>query len=715
MDGCVLLPAAVLIPMAGALLTYLTGRKNKQTRNLVALLVTAVEFAVLILILRPVYGGETLHFELPAVLGGLRFTADGFRGTYTAVAGLMWMMTTLFSAEYLHHYRNRNRYWFFTLMTFGATAGVFLAADLLTAFIFFEMMSFTSYVMVVHDENRAAMRAGQTYLAVAVLGGMVMMMGMFLLKDMTGTLEIAALQEACAAVPAPQRWELYLAGALILFGYGAKAGMFPLHIWLPKAHPAAPAPASALLSGILTKAGIFGVLVLSARVFRHDGGWGTAILVLGEMTMVIGAVLAVFSVNLKRTLACSSVSQIGFILTGIGMQALLGEENGLAVWGTELHMVNHSMFKLVLFMCAGAVYMNTHRLDLNDIRGFGRGKPALAAAFLAGCLGIGGVPLFSGYISKTLLHESIVEYAEILEEAGRSALAVKGAEWIFLLSGGLTVAYMTKLFVALFVEKNRDPEVQTRYDAMNRKYMNRFSAAAILIPAALLPVMGSLPDGTMVRIARLGEAFVLGEGPAHAESWFSPANLKGAAISLLIGAAVYTVVIRRLLMRRDGEKGSEYVNRWPSRLDLEEAIYRPLCAGVARVLTTVSGWVDDFGSRILPAVIRTIVTMPRRAGLGNLIDDFGSRILPGIIRRITAAFGRIVAGLPDRVTSVLDKTLLRRIPVPPEKPEDHEPDDLAVHMPIPEKAVTVMTGFSYGLILFGIGLVIVILYLIFSA
>ncbi len=441
MKGTILLPALVLEPMIGALLTYLTGRKNKTARNYTALLVTVAEFAMMIRMLIPVCSGEKLVCELPALLGGIRFEADGFRAVYACVAGLMWMMTTLFSAEYLHHYRNRNRYYFFTLLTLGATVGVFLASDLMTAFIFFEIMSFTSWVMVVHDENPAAMRAGQTYLAVAVLGGMVMLMGLFLLSSLTGTRRISELRAACAGVPAERRTELYLAGSLILFGYGAKAGMFPLHIWLPKAHPAAPAPASALLSGILTKAGIFGVLVLSAQVFLYDAGWGTALLTIGEVTMLLGAVLAVFSVNLKKTLACSSVSQIGFILTGIGMQCLSGAENGMAVWGTELHMINHSMFKLVLFMSAGAVYMNTHRLNLNEIRGFGRGKPALMLAFLCGCLGIAGVPLFSGYISKTLLHESIAEYAEVLAETGGPALLMKGAEWIFLLREKPEVMY----------------------------------------------------------------------------------------------------------------------------------------------------------------------------------------------------------------------------------------------------------------------------------
>ena len=547
-----LLPTLVFLPMAGALAAYITGRRTKTGRDFFADALAAAEFVLLCCLLGLALKGRLLTCSLPRLLGGLSFEADGFRALYALIAGLMWLMTTVFSRQYLAHYRNRNRYYFFTLMTFGATLGVFLSAELITTFIFFEIMSFTSYVMVVHDENEGAMRAGQTYLAVAVLGGMVMLMGLFLLKRLTGTLVIGELQSACAALPQDKRKDLYLAGALILISFGAKAGMFPLHIWLPKAHPVAPAPASALLSGILTKAGIFGILVLSCRVFLHDAAWGRVILILGVITMFTGALLAVFSVNLKRTLACSSVSQIGFILVGVGMQCLLGEENTLAVWGTELHMVNHSLLKLVLFMSAGAVYMNLHKLDLNDIRGFGRGKPLLMLIFLSGYLGISGVPLFNGYISKTLLHEGIVEYIEALEAVGKSILPMKCVEWIFLFSGGLTAAYMTKLFFAVFVEKNADAALQAKYDGMNGHYMNAQSIFALGLPAVILPIIGSFPSVFMKGMAELGQGFMNGASPAHAIRWFSLTNLKGAAISLLIGAVVYVFVIRRFLMTDDG-------------------------------------------------------------------------------------------------------------------------------------------------------------------
>ena len=346
---------------------------------------------------------------IPGFCGmGLHLKMDGFRMVYTAIAVLMWGVAGVFSREYMAHYKNKARYYIFFWATFLATVGVFLSADLYTTFIFFEIMSFTSYVWVAFDERAESLRAAETYLAVAVIGGMVMLMGLFLLHDVLGTLDMDEIGPAARAVLAGRetfesgqavhvaggfgsaKAQLYVAGGLMLFGFGAKAGCFPLHIWLPKAHPVAPAPASALLSGILTKAGVFGVILVSCVMFGSDGAWGLLIAGLGLVTMFLGALLAVFSVNLKRTLACSSVSQIGFIMTGIGMSCLLawaGEGNLLAVRGAFLHMVNHSLIKLVLFLCAGAVYMNLHQLDLNDVRGFGRGKPALCFCFLMGALG----------------------------------------------------------------------------------------------------------------------------------------------------------------------------------------------------------------------------------------------------------------------------------------------------------------------------------------
>ena len=389
-----LIGSMIFFPMVSSVVGYLIGKSRKNMRDYFADAVTGIEFLIaLYLLVGVLNGGGGIFVAFPGICGmGLHFTLDGFRALYACIAAFMWFMTTLFSEEYFAHYRNRNRYYMFLLFTLGATEGVFLSADFYTVFIFFEIMSFTSYVWVAFDERRESLRAAQTYLAVAVIGGMVMLLGLFLLYDLFGTLEIDRLggmakevlnnregaadgiSKRCGIFPSSAA-QLYTAAGLLLFGFGAKAGMFPLHIWLPKAHPEAPAPTSALLSGILTKAGVFGIIVVSMVLFEAEEAWGTLIVALGLITMFLGAFLAVFSINLKRTLACSSISQIGFILTGIGMSCLLksaGESNALAVRGAFLHMVNHSLFKLVLFLCAGVVFMNLHQLELNDIRGFGR-------------------------------------------------------------------------------------------------------------------------------------------------------------------------------------------------------------------------------------------------------------------------------------------------------------------------------------------------------
>ena len=757
-----LLYIAVFGPMAAGILSYLLGRFQKDLRSRFADLVTGLTFGLfLYLFWQMLTSGQNgssmlpVRADIPEICGmGLHFTLDGFRALYGMIAAFMWFMSTLFSREYLSHYRNRNRYYLFLLVTLGATEGVFLSADFYTTFIFFEIMSLTSYVWVAHDEKREALRAAGTYLAVAVIGGLVMLMGIFLLYDVTGTLffdELTGLYSAygtaanglqTAAVT--QKWgagtvsassamtQLWIAGFCLLFGFGAKAGAFPLHIWLPKAHPVAPAPASALLSGILTKAGMYGILILTAYLFLGNTAWSNMILLLGVCTMVVGAVLALFSVDLKRTLACSSVSQIGFILVGVGMSGLMGAENLIAVRGSLLHMVNHSLIKLTLFMAAGVVYMNVHTLDLNALRGFGRRKPLLHYIFLMGALGIGGVPLWNGYISKTLIHESIVEYTELVRNgsiaavASMSALAGTGTlfsagtlqwiEWAFLISGGLTVAYMTKLYVALFVEKNTDAAVQEKYDTLNGKYMNKISAAALTISASLLPLMGLFPYAVMDRLSQMGQGFMNVEETELTVSYFSLTNLKGAAISLVIGAVVYAVVVRLWMMRpvetthtvntvKNPEDAKEstskgqgrnprrkYVNRWNSYLDLEDRLYRPL---LLQVLPFLCGMV----CRVLDSLVDTVVVLLRKT-------VYRDSRLPQELPEGTA-FTHMCACIASTFQQIGNLTYRRKRPAH----VDYDHKFAMIHEEWAENSTMIARSMSFGLLLFCIGLILMIAYL----
>ena len=576
----------VFLPMIAALVCYPICRSSERAWFTPAIAVSGAVFVMGLLLV----GNPALAEGVETFCGnGIYFKAGGLRTVMATLAAFMWVMTALASPEYFSGARANGRYFLFYLWTLGALEGVFLAADLMTLFVFFEIMSFTSYVWVVQNETPEAIRASETYLFIAVIGGLTMLMGLFLLDNAVGKLTFEHIVEK---VPEMSPRLRYTVGVCALVGFGAKAGMFPLHIWLPKAHPVAPAPASALLSGILTKSGVFGIIGISCWLFDGVPGWGNLLLIPAVITMFLGAVLAVFSVDLKRTLACSSMSQIGFILTGVSMCVLLGEHGSIAACGAVLHILNHSLIKLTLFVAAGVVYFNVHSLDLNDVRGFGKDKPLLKLAFLSGACSIAGIPGFGGYISKTLLHEGIVEYCEHLTEHGLSAAPYKAVEWIFLLSGGLTLAYMTRLFYIIFIAEK--PEHQHQKD----KYMSPTTASVLVIGGLLMPLLGLTPRLTMDKIAAYALPFFRREPMAHVVNYFSLGNLKGAAISITIGVLVFLFVgMKWLTRKKDGHEF--YRNVWPKGLDLEDAVYRPALRGLSFVGGAAARLVETLGALLI--------------------------------------------------------------------------------------------------------------------
>ena len=594
-SGNIFLFLLVLLPIFGAGISYLIGRRNKAWRDYFACFVVLGVFAGILALLPSASNEHPPYFAWGGFAGfGLYFTLDGFRAIYAIITAFMWVATTLFSREYFADYRNRNRYYLFSLLTFGGTLGVFLSADLITAFVFFEIASFASYVLVIHDEKKATIQAARTYIAVVVIGGLSLLFGTLLLAHLLGTTEIAALYAAVQMYEGSMGL-LYLAGTFMLIGFGGKAGMFPLHIWLPSAHPVAPAPASALLSGILTKIGVFGVIILSTSVFSQNFGWGMLLLNLGLAGMVLGAGLAVFSMDLKRTLAFSSVSQIGFILLGIGMTGILTDSyyGSLATSGTLLHMMNHSLVKLLLFMMAGVVVINLHELDLNKIRGFGRGKPLFIFCFLMGGLTLIGMPFISGYISKTLLHDSLVYYIWLFESPSALSTYFRVIEGIFTLTGGLTTAYVLKLFICLCIEKPRKlPEI-------SKKYISKVSAVVLLICALILPILGFAPYLFMMPIADFGQTFMQWFYPTYSLEFFTLMPLRGAFASILIGFIIYLLIVRVSLMRRDKKGRAIYIDAWPKSLNMEQLIYQPL---FTRILPFIGALFSKAISSLLPAI-----------------------------------------------------------------------------------------------------------------
>lgn len=673
----------LLLPMLSGLGLYFAEKTGGvKAVNVFAVLLAAIECVFCIFLWR--YSGEKTEIPLLFALG-LNFQITGFQLVLISLASFLWLMTTAFCPYYFHGHSGIGRYQLFSFITWGAMVGVFLSADFVTLLIFFEIMSVASWVMVIHEQTPGAIRAADSYLAFAVIGGLGTMLGLFMLNNLTGTLKFSELAEIAPNIEHNTKY--YTAGVFVLIGFATKCGMWPLHTWLPAAHPAAPATASALLSGIITKAGVFGVSAVCVTMFMTDYNFGLVFLCFAVITMFTGAFLALFSIDLKRTLACSSMSQIGFILVGIAMQRLLGEEKAIAVYGSVLHVVNHSTLKLCLFLCAGVLVHCCHSRDLNDLKGFGRGKPVFFIAFLFGTLGITCMPLFGGYVSKTLLHESILEYIELLKEVGQPWGFYKAVEIVFLISGGFTVAYMTKLFVTLFIDKNDD---QAKMDAMNGKYITLPAAVILLTAAVISPVFGSFAHSTMDRIARFCSPFFGSDGMEHAVHYFSPENLKGALISLLIGFGTYFGFIRTLLIRN-----GRYVDVWPEKLSIENGLYRPL---LLKWLPAVFGGISKFIASVFPMLANTAPAIIGKA------SKFIASIFPTLAKVapfVLTALARFTGSIFDWLLS-LSEMLLKR---GNENLGENDIDERFAVYPKEDTARGISATLAYGLALVGLVLI----------
>ena len=381
--------------------------------------------------------------------------------------------------------------------------------------------------------------------------------------------------------------------------------------------------------------------------------------------------------------------------------------------------------------------MNLHKLNLNDIRGFGRKKPALGFSFLMGSLGIGGIPLWSGYVSKTLLHESRVEYAKAVGEgatvlvnpgmasasAGMPGIVTslllnpgiwKAAEWVFLLTGGMTVAYMLKLFIALFVEKH--PTEQAKYDAMSTSCMNPLSRFVLVGCSALIPLLGMTPYLTMDRIAGAGEPFFQGNEMVHSVAYFSLGNLKGGVISIGIGIVLYAVVVRLLLMKKDERGTVIYADRLPSWLDLENLVYRPLLLHVLPgICGTVCALVDRYLVSTVVTVFLAVSSVVCRAmdsfvdGLILLARKTTHRQLPGTVKiRENDRLAYILGGMADEITAWKGR---RGGNIKTDR-TSAIPRFIEAEEELKRTGKLVEESFSFGLMLFCIGLCLTLGYLL---
>jgi len=566
-----ILPAvAILLPLAGSLLVLAAALLGQKLRNLVVVLTALATFATVLAMYPLARHGQAVYRIAEVMEFGLFLRVDFLGFLFAAIFAGSWLLAAVYATVYMKGEQAQNRFYVFLLSTLGHCLGVVLAGDLFSLFLFFELMTFSSYVLVIHRQTEGALRAGAIAIYMGVAGGLALLMAMFLLFFAVGTLDIRPLlEEITAAGISP-----LLVIGLFLGGFGTKMGLVPLHIWLPRAYEEAPTPVNVISSAAMLKAGAYGLIRVLTMIFtpavpgavpaaeRLMSQVGFALIWLAVITMLVGALLALLQDNAKRMLGCSSISQMGYVLLGIGVATFLGAEKGAVGYtGAVYHVLNHSVFKAVLFMLVGIIFLNTGEVALSRVRGMLGKAPFVAAIFLVAYAGIAGIPGLNGYASKTLLHHAIVD-AYKYGQAG----SLLYAERIFMVASALTVVYFAKLFYRLFLGRPRPEHSGLQFKVVP------VLRAMLAIYALVIFYIGLFPSAVLNRFiipATAGFSFDYASVKYLGKLDFWVAKDLQSALVVLVMAAV-------LFLAFDHYRVFDW--QPPEWLSIERSVYLPLAA-----------------------------------------------------------------------------------------------------------------------------------------
>ena len=402
---------SIAVPLAGAGLIVITG-KRPNLREAMTLLTAAALFVVVASLYPTVTEGEVPTITLWEMLPGLSltFTVEPLGMMFALIASFLWIVTSIYSIGYMrgHHEKNQTRFYAFFAIAIASAMGVAFAGNMLTLFVFYEVLTLSTFPLVTHAGTENAKRAGRVYLGI-LLGTSIglLLLAMIATWAIAGTLEFqqGGILEGNISGPA-----VGVLLAMYVFGIG-KAAVMPFHRWLPAAM-VAPTPVSALLHAVaVVKAGVFTVLKVTVYIFGIDflQGLDAAqwLQIAAAATIVIGSLVAMTRDNLKARLAYSTISQLSYVVLG----AML--VNPLGIIGGGMHIAMHAFGKITLFFCAGAILVASHKTDVSQMRGLGRAMPFTMAAFLIGSLSIIGLPPMGGLWSKWYLAMGALDAGQV--------------------------------------------------------------------------------------------------------------------------------------------------------------------------------------------------------------------------------------------------------------------------------------------------------------
>lgn len=465
MDYMLLLP--ILFPAIMALLTLLIKDKfsDRGFRTVYVGVVLVITFILNFWAISN-YKELTLFYltkNLP-----IAFRVDKLTYLFNILVTTMWLLAGIFSFEYMKHEERNESFYLFYLLTESVLLGLGMAKNFLTLYLFYEFMTFLSLPLALHTRTKEAIDGGLKYLFYSVFGASLALVGFFFMTQY-GDITFRAGGTLIASKVLGNESTLLIAFFLTILGFSVKAGMFPFHAWLTAAHPVAPAPASAVLSGIITKAGvltIIRVIYYQVGVNFLRGTWVQyAFMALTLITVFMGSMMAYKEGILKKRLAYSSVSQVSYVLFGLSTMTVVG------FVGALLQVVFHSIAKNLLFMSAGAIIYREHKTKVNELRGIGKNMPITMWCFTIGGLALVGIPPLTGFVSKWYLAMGSLN-------SGVLSMEYLGPV-VLLASALLTAGYLTTISINAFI-----PGADFDYKTVKKTEPNLY----MLIPLVLLSI-----------------------------------------------------------------------------------------------------------------------------------------------------------------------------------------------------------------------------------
>ncbi len=552
--------AAVALALASSAVSLATPRMPRLLRRVAMPLLGLAGLAATAAGLMALTRGGVIVAELPMGLPWLPWQVrlDALSGFFLVVIGIVTLAVGIYGPAYVRGFEHGRD----SLAALGGFAGAFLTGMLLVvladdAFLFmvaWEVMSLGSYFLVAfHHESAANRRAAFLYLLMAHIGGLAILLGYGVLASFGGGFDFDAMR----AAELSGGWAS-VAFVLAFLGFGMKAGLVPVHAWLPEAHPVAPSHISALMSGVMLKVAVYGFIrFVFDLVGQFHWQWGVAVLAVGSVSALMGVLYALMQNDLKRLLAYSSVENIGIVFIALGLSLLyLGSGSpvlgAVALVAGLYHAINHALFKGLLFLGAGAVLQSTHEHDLEQMGGLLRRMPWTGTFFLVGCISISALPPFNGFVSEWLTFQSALQAWHLESGVLRSLVPVAAA--VLALTGALAAACFVKVYGVAFLGRARSRHVRRA-----RPVPLGMRAGQGLL-AALCLALGVWPTGVVALLGVVPE-HVLGVGLPQATArgwlWLTPVAAETASysaplvVALLAALAAFSVLVwRRKAVRR---------------------------------------------------------------------------------------------------------------------------------------------------------------------